>query len=393
MSRFTRALLALSTACLSHAANCQDWPTAMPSPTLNHHSMLYHVPTPWDAPLNAMLRANILLTASSSQPKGFVGRLHDGNPGNVDDPTGSFLIFDGPHAAVRIRVPAWRSVDRVDFYTLEARKATRASARVDFKASSGKPRRIAVVREVVAMRGDAAHVRYHSGRHRLALRDGELVVSYDNPDFSSAFVAEIAFDGLAASPPSVARDAAASERIVFWQSSTTAGMGLHSLMLKTADTGKVESDLTVAWVGYPHGSANRPLPLVVLIADPAERSSALELLGFEGRPELAVAPELVRAGLAVLVVDCAVSAAEGMHCARRIAIALTEILGSGFSQRTKLRVDRRRVGLWASGKATAVAGFALTDRRLVRSRFWGETLPRETDMRELAAFFSKVARR
>jgi hypothetical protein len=330
-------------------------------PTVNHYAMEYAWGSPWGGPLEAMLGGDVRLDASSSQPKGFVSKLYDGNAGALADPTGSFLIFDGPRAAVRVRIPAWREVGSVAVYVLEAAGATQASLGATFTKPGSAPARVEFERRVMGRQAGLVHVEYRSTR-KEALSAGELLVTYENTDLGSAFVGEVALDGLAATPSAWPDPAPPGSRLLYWRRWDAHGARLHALLIKAAATGGKDRDVAPAWVAHPLGADRKPLPLVVLVADPDTPQGALELLGFAGRPEWALAPRLVEAGLAVLVVDPAratrAAPVRDEEYAARVEAALAQVLDGAFARQGAVAIDRDRVGMWAYGKASSVARVA-----------------------------------
>src|SRR5205814_8452794 len=134
----------------------------------------------WGGALDAILGGSVFLDPASSQPKGFLTRVYDGNPGQLEEPTGSFLIFDGPRAAFRVSVPPWRTVDRFAFYALEARSRSAASAHLAFEDAAGRSREVTLDRRVVGTRGGLVHVEYRSRSERLAASGGVFRLAYEN---------------------------------------------------------------------------------------------------------------------------------------------------------------------------------------------------------------------
>jgi len=154
---------ALVTLCLAAAASATgaDRPSG---PTVNHYAMGYSWGSAWGGPLEAILGGEVRLDATSSQPRGFVSKLYDGHVGALADPTGSFLVFDGPRAAVRVSVPEWRDVGSVAVFVLEAAGATRAVLSATFAKPGSAPARIEFERRVTERKAGLARVEYRSVR-------------------------------------------------------------------------------------------------------------------------------------------------------------------------------------------------------------------------------------
>lgn len=375
-----------------------------PSITANYYSMNYKWGSKWGGALDSILGGSILLDRSSSQPKGFLSRIYDGQFGNVDDPTGSFMIFDGPHAAIRIFAPAWREINSFGFYALETKTLSKAQAILVFKKNNEEIKKVNLLKKTLSSKKGLAHVKYYSQSEDLGLSDGEFFLVYDNPDFASAFISEIVVDGLsekngvgkecftAISPTCQLKDIASWRKnyieglnsrhkeqpfpnLVFWQkkeNDSDPGFGIHSLIIKTGNTGKKEYDLTSAWLAYPTEGEKNKIPLVVLVHDPTSPYSPLELLGLTGRPEFALAPALVQSGMAVLVVDLHQpnfgdsSSPYPQYYLHKVNSSLDQVLGGTFSRHSKLNIDRDRIGIWGNNYGASLTLMAaLADKRYV----------------------------
>ena len=342
-------LAAFAAIAFAQATCAQEWPPQVAAPTVNRHAMLFSWGSAWGGPLDAILGGAIRLAPSSTQPKGYVSRLFDGNPGQLDDATASYLIFDGPRADIDVRLPEWRSVDRLDVFTLESANTSRARLVATYRAAAAE-RALDFKRQVVDQRGSAVRVRYTARAGGAAWRGGGFEIRYDSPDLGSAFVAEVALDGVGQAHDS---GEATRPRLLAWQSTGNAHLMLHSVIVAAAATGERERDLVPAWIALPVPTRGR-LPLAVLVGAPGEAGAAGELLGFEGRPERAMAETLVRRGMGVLVVDCAWRR-EPADCAAAIDAVLAEAASGDFARSAPGAIDLQRVGLWAAPRADAVS--------------------------------------
>ncbi|HUQ26986.1 MAG TPA: hypothetical protein VM051_00245 [Usitatibacter sp.] len=339
-------------------------------PTVNHYAVEFQWGSPWGGELEAILGGKVRLDASSSQPKGFTSKLYDGNTGNLESPTASFLIFDGPRAVVRIAVPEWREVGSIAVYVLEATRSSKGALSVSFARQGSPGTRLKFARRVIASKAGLAHVEYRS-LPGAALSGGEFVVTYENADFSSAFVGEVALDGLASNAP-WADPATRGSRLLYWRHwDVPAQRGtarLHALMIKTDSSGSRARDVTPAWLAHPVVGDGSPLPLVVLFQDPKTVDGALELLGLAGRPEMSLAGRLVEAGCAVLVVDVpapSASEAPAAHAARIDAVLL-QVLEGAFAKHGRIAIDRQRMSIWGYGTGTSTVLLAAVPGRYRR---------------------------
>ena len=166
------------------------------SPSINFYGLHYSWGSKWGGSLDVILRDNFYFDKLSSQPKGYLSRLYDGDLGNIKDPTGSFLIFDEPIAAFRIVVPPWRYVQNFSVYVLEKNKSSKSSFELFFKYSNGKNQRLRMSKQVINYKNNLAHVKYESEPFKILLNDGEFFFKYNNSDLGSAFISEIALDEL-----------------------------------------------------------------------------------------------------------------------------------------------------------------------------------------------------
>jgi len=327
------------------------------SPAANHYAMRYHWGSPWGGPLEAMLGGLVHLDASSSQPGGYASRLYDGHVGTLEDPTGTFLVFDDSHAAIRVDVPAWRDVEAFSFYVLESARASKASARVTFTGIDRAQRELPLARRIVATRGAVAHVEYRTTGLEAALSNGQFSLVYDNPDFSSAFIAEVVLDDLASITPPAPGGPAASQ-LLFWRRVEAAGgLRLHSLMVRTGRTGVKERDVTPAWLAVPRAHDGSAVPLLILVQDSSAPDAALELMGLAGRPEWALAPAFAQAGFAALVIDApTVDARAGVaDYVGRVRGVLEQLTKSSFARQAGIDIDATRIGVWSYGNGAGAA--------------------------------------
>lgn len=327
-------------------------PSKTPAPTENRYSLRYTWRSTWGGALDAILGGTVFLDPSSTQPKGFLSRIYDGSRGNLADPTGSFLIFDGPRAAFRVAVPEWREVRSIALDALEATSRSRASVHLFFTRAGFPREEIGLSRRVTGRRNGLALARYVGVASGGSWTDGEFLLAYENPDFSSAFVSEITVDGLGTEAmPGEPADAL----LVFWERFRTAEpkpLVLDSMMIRTGRTGDKSVDLTPAWLVSPSAAgAGHALPLVVAVNRADSGRSGLEVLGLEGRPELSLAPVLARAGIAVLVVDLPMSRKaryDPKMLARKIQASVAQVLSVPFSGRSGVTIDRSRIALWGN---------------------------------------------
>jgi hypothetical protein len=329
---------------------------APPAPTNNYVAVAGTWDADWVGVLDVIMGDDLRLDPTSSQPKGFLSRVRTGSPGSLEDPTGSFLIFDGPRAAFRLRVPEWRSVDSFGFFALERRKGSRAVARLEFTRPAGAARAIPLARRVIATRNGLAHVHYETPQPDLGLAGGELRLVYESPDFASAFVGEIRVDRLG-EKVGAHRDAcvACPPRLLSWQQARAPdGITLHSLLVAVAQTGDKSTDVVPAWLVQPAPTgATAPLPLVVVVQDPVDPLNSLEALGMAGRPEYAVAPALARSGNAVLVVQLAGGDRDGnLH---RLGALIEEVTRGSFARHAHVSFDADRLGILGYGDGAKLA--------------------------------------
>jgi hypothetical protein len=345
----------LLTACLMGGhmlplrAEPSPWKT--PAPTENRYSLEYNWGSAWGGALDAIVGGTIFLDASSSQPKGFLSRIYDGNRGSLADPTGTFLIFDGPRAAFRIVVPEWREVRSIALDALEATRRSRGSVHLFFTRGGFARQEIVLSRRIVERRNGLAHARYVGLASSGGWTDGEFLLTYENPDFASAFLSEITLDGLGTeATPGEPPD----PLLVFWQRFRTADakpLVLDSMMIRTDSTGDKAIDLTPAWLVSPAGRGTGALPLVVAVNETDSGRSGLEILGLEGAPELGLAPVLAEAGIAVLVVDLPASRRrryDPRMLARKVLASLAQVLSGQFLRRSGVTIDPARIAIWGN---------------------------------------------
>jgi len=391
------------------------------APTANFYGAHYVWGSQWGGSLDTLLRDNLFLDVSSTQPKGFLSRAYDGNPGNLSEPTGSFLIFDGPVAVFRITVPDWRTVNSFDVFVMESTKRTQASFELFFERKGGNREQLKMSRKVVSRKNGLAHVKYEAELLANAKSDGEFLFKYHNPDFASAFVSEIVIDGVGDHPTGVtpkrggisrwldeimaiptingvsellkkpesiadifslirswtnlfyvwisnvisgteeASIAESPTQWLFWKQhdfGENANSELHSLIFRTDQSGDRHIDLASAWLGYPREKSNKRVPLVVLVSDHNVPGSPLELLGFSGRPEFALASELLSAGLAILVVAPIYEKINGVRDGdqkNRLKKVLDYVLDGDFIKFTDLDIDDDRIGIWGWGAGAMLA--------------------------------------
>jgi hypothetical protein len=340
----------------------------LPAVTGNYHAMRYEWGSTWGGALDLILGATLRLDAGSSQPHSFVSKLYDGNPGRLEEPTGSFLIFDGARAAVRISLPEWRQVDRVSVFVLEKRGDTAAAIRLAWSGAADASA-IALERRIVETRAGLARVEYRSSAP-IGARGGQLSLVYENPDFASAFVAEVAVDGLGMTDAAADASSEPPPRLVWWQRAAmtpAAPFQLHSLLIQAGTSGSKEADLVPAWLVVPRTARAAAVPLVVLLGDLAAPHPPLEVLGFAGRPELALAPALLDAGMAVLVVGLRgwpQPVPAGLQ-PRRLAAALSQALAGPVAK--SVGVSFGALGIWGIGPAADVAVEAARGSRAFRA--------------------------
>jgi hypothetical protein len=405
------------------------------APTANYYGAHYVWGSQWGGSLDTLLRDNLFLDASASQPKGFLSRAYDGNPGSLSEPTGSFLIFDGPVAAFRLVVPNWRKVKSFGAYVMESTESTQASFELFFEHSEGNREQLRMSRKVIAKKNGLAHVKYETELLTTAKSGGEFLFKYQNPDFASAFVSEIVIDGVGEQPILLTSERAgilnwldeilavptmrglseffkgpeniadvfslmrswanlfytwasnlsfgavqapskeSPTKWLFWKQHAfgeNAKSELHSLIFRTDQSGDRHKDLAPVWLGYPPEKSNEKVPLVVLVSDHNVPGSPLELLGFSGRPEFALATELLSAGLSVLVVApiFEVRPVSDSDQKDRIKKVLDYVLDAHFIKFTDLDIDEDRIGIWGWGAGAMLAlKLTLEDYRIKAAAF------------------------
>jgi hypothetical protein len=358
------------------------------APTINYFSQFGEWGNPWTSALDILNGSNIFLDPSSSQPKGFVSRIYDGNLGSLNDPTGSYLIFDDNKAAIRVLVPDWRVINSVDLYALESVEKTKAKVKLYFINLNGRRETLNFTRKVKAIKNGLAQVEYKSWPNNLGKTNGEFLILYDNTDFSSAFISEIIINGLGVSskiPPNklqknklmcsdgngltcskinldslrISDVDISLTSLEFWRIKKIQNKNpynIHSFIIKTDNVGDQYRDITPAWLFYPIDAKTKAIniPLVVIVGDTSEINSSLELMGFIGRPEFAIAPDLVKAGFGVLIVNLPESITTiAQH--KKIKMVLNQVLKDSVKRSLSLGLNSDKIGIWGYGNGATLA--------------------------------------
>jgi dienelactone hydrolase len=312
------------------------------SPAVLREALLMREFSAWNGLLNALYRDAVSLEPDSSQPKNYLIALTDGVRGSFADFPGSFVLFDGPVAAVRVQLPSWRRVGSLSFNTVEVGGQPPPAVALRHEQADGAVREVALARTEREWKGNVVLAQY-AARLEPAARGGELVVRYDNHELAFAFVDELVLDGLGdgRTPafPALPADLAAwqathgpaerarveaatarpladrellhalmgepssgvDSRLVFLERLAAPGGGaLYALALRVDATGVPLLDIVRAFLRVP----DRPgrLPLVVLNHQ-GTTFGAAEPVGLLGRRELGLAEELAGQGVASLAVE------------------------------------------------------------------------------------------
>jgi dienelactone hydrolase len=394
--------------------------SAPPSnPAVLREALLMREFSAWNGLLNALYRDAVSLEPDSGQPKNYLIALTDGVRGSFDVFPGSFVLFDGPVAAVRLRLPAWRRVASLAFSAVEVGGQAPPTVALRHEQADGGVREVALTRTEREWKGNVVLAQYAADLEPPA-RGGELVVRYDNHDLEYAFVDELVLDGLGdrRSPalPAWPRDLAAWQadygaaerarvdaatarpladrellqallgepssaiptRVVYLDRvAAPEGGTLYALALRVDATGVPTLDVARAFLRVP----DRPgrLPLVVLNHQTTVFGAG-EPFGLFGRRELALAEELAAQGVASLAVEMlngngfpdAPAAVYQYHpgwstmgkdldTTRRV---LDYVLGEQFRADTGVDLDSQRVGATGfSWGALATLVGALEDPR------------------------------
>jgi dienelactone hydrolase len=374
------------------------------------------------AALGLIFLERMSLSAESAAAKSSVSLLYDGDAGSLDSAGRSFLEFDGPRAVVTLEVPAWRRASQTSFTAMEASDAP-GVVRLEFRGRRGERRSLAAARTVIASGRAGVLVRYDAALPP-SLPDGVLRLDY-TAGGAAAFLGEWSLDGIGAETRSAAGEplrtidrwketvapaqcpevqrsyralavaggpevvrmltpapnAGFGTQLVYWRVATDSASGLttHALMFRVDDTGDPLLDFVRAWLVVPP-RARRPAPLVIL-PHQGHVYGSHEPLGVLGEQELALAPELLGNGVAVLALDAAAfgtpyvgypplyfrhyprsgMTAKDLDNVKRL---ITWLLGPDLSRYSRTSIDRARIGIWgySYGAWISMLAAAVDDR-------------------------------
>jgi len=359
--------------------------------------------SPWGGALEAIVGPWLTLGEGSARPRGYISKLFDGDVGSLAEPTGSVLIFDGPHVVIDVVVPTWREVGKVEFFAFELTQKTQAHARLSFVDANGRLSRVPLVRRVLEEKERLAHVAYVADG--LSFRNGKFSFTYENTDLGGAFIAEISLDdmrprlssanfkagvlGERAKSECFPRDSefpgwrkwlqsphgrrGAKSRLVYWHRPSEESNDQYSadsLIVQVSRNGDRLFDLAGAWFvsSLPIKAA---VPLVVVVGDASTPFSGMELVGLSGDSERAVALRLARLGLAVLVIEppAASCLSSGSKCILNRIEGILDVVTSSevrrrpasFSQATGRVIVPGRLGIWGVEGGAIVAAMAASN--------------------------------